>query len=130
MSTLKADNINTYCVVFGGKIYITQRALEVNTMIKGLPEKLQELRAKYSYSQKQVADLIKVSPSVVSGYETGERTPSTDVLLQLANIYKCSTDYLLGKDSTQPPVILDTSGLTDAQIQAIQNLIISIREKR
>ncbi|MBR4031274.1 MAG: helix-turn-helix transcriptional regulator [Clostridia bacterium] len=99
-------------------------------MIKGLPEKLQELRAKYGYSQKQVADLIKVSPSVVSGYETGERTPSTEVLLQLANIYKCSTDYLLGKDSTQPPVILDTSGLTDAQIQAIQNLIISIREKR
>ena len=41
-------------------------------MIKGLPEKLQELRAKYGYSQKQVADLIKVSPSVVSGYETGE----------------------------------------------------------
>ena len=55
-------------------------------MIKGLPEKLQELRAKYGYSQKQVADLIKVSPSVVSGYETGERTPSTDVLLQLANM--------------------------------------------
>ncbi len=98
-------------------------------MIKGLPEKLQKLRAKYGYSQKQVADLIKVSLSVVSGYETGERTPSTDVLLQLANIYKCSTDYLLGKDSTQPSVILDTSGLTDAQIQAIQNLIITIRDK-
>ena len=98
-------------------------------MIKGLSEKLQQLRAKYGYSQKQVADLIEVSPSIVSGYETGERTPSTDVLLQLANIYKCSTDYLLGKDSTQPTVILDTDGLTDAQIQAIQNLIISIREK-
>lgn len=58
-----------------------------------------------------------------------ERTPSTDVLLQLANIYKCGTDYLLGKDSTQPQTVLDTGGLTDAQIQAIQNLIISIREK-
>ena len=66
----------------------------MNTLIKWLPEKLQELRAKYGYSQKQIADLIKVSPSIVSGYETGERTPSADVLLQLANIYKCSTDYL------------------------------------
>ena len=61
-------------------------------MIQGLPEKLQALRAKYGYSQKQVADRIKVSPSVVSGYETGERTPSTEVLLQLANLYKCTTD--------------------------------------
>ena len=98
-------------------------------MIKGLPEKLQKLRAKYGYSQKQVAEKIKVSPSIVSGYETGERTPSTDVLLQLANLYKCSTDYLLGKDTTQPCVVLDTDGLTAEQIHAIQNLIISIKGK-
>ena len=50
-------------------------------MINGLPEKLQQLRAKYGYSQKQVADKINVSTSVISGYETGERTPSTDVLI-------------------------------------------------
>lgn len=52
-------------------------------MIKGLPEKLQKLRSKNGLSQKQVADRIGVSPSIVSGYETGERTPSTDVLLSL-----------------------------------------------
>ena len=98
-------------------------------MIKGLPEKLQELRAKYGYSQKQVAEKIKVSPSIVSGYETGERTPSTDVLLQIANIYNCSTDYLLGKSTARPQIVLDTDGLTDAQIQAIQNLIVSIKNK-
>ena len=98
-------------------------------MIKGLPEKLQELRAKYGYSQKQVAEKIKVSPSVVSGYETGERTPSPDVLLQLANIYKCSTDYLLGRDTAIPQTVLDTDGLTEAQIQALRNLIVSIKNK-
>ena len=99
-------------------------------MIQGLPEKLQALRAKYGYSQKQVADRIKVSPSVVSGYETGERTPSTEVLLQLANLYKCTTDYLLGLDSTRPTgLLLDGEGLSDAQIRAMQSLIDSIREK-
>ena len=96
-------------------------------MIKGLPERLQELRAKYGYSQRQVADKIKVSPSIVSGYETGERTPSTEVLLQLSSIYKCSTDYLLGKESNYPQILLDVSDLTDAQIQAIQNLIACIK---
>lgn len=98
-------------------------------MINGLSEKLQELRAKYGYSQKQVAKIINVSPSIVSGYETGERTPSTEVLLKLANIYKCSTDYLLGRESNPPQQTLDASGLTDAQVQAIQNLILSIKDK-
>ena len=98
-------------------------------MIKGLPEKLQTLRLKYGFSQKQVADKLEISPSIVSGYETGERTPSTDVLLSLSQIHHCSTDYLLGKESTNPPIILDVEGLTDGQIQAIQNLIISIKNK-
>ncbi len=44
-------------------------------MIKGLPEKLRNLRTRYKYSQKQVAQKLGVSPSIVSGYETGERTP-------------------------------------------------------
>lgn len=97
-------------------------------MIKGLPEKLQTLRLKYGYSQKQVAEKLEISPSIVSGYETGERTPSTDVLLSLSNIYHCTTDYLLGKESINPPIILDIDGLTDEQIQAIQNLIYTIKD--
>ena len=69
-------------------------------MIKDLPEKLKLLRVKYGYSQKQVADKVNISPSIISGYETGERTPSTDaktgdgsmsllltVNLLLSNIY-------------------------------------------
>ena len=72
-------------------------------MIKDLPEKLKLLRVKYGYSQKQVADKLNISPSIISGYETGERTPSTDVLLSLSNIYNCSVDYLLGKQNIEPP---------------------------
>ena len=98
-------------------------------MIKDLPEKLKLLRVKYGYSQKQVADKVNVSPSIISGYETGERTPSTDVLLSLSNIYNCSVDYLLGKQNSQPPVIFDTEGLTDKQIQAIITLIDSMKNK-
>ncbi len=92
-------------------------------MIKGLPEKLKELRNKYGYSQKMLADKLKISPSIVSGYETGERTPSIDVLLSISYIYSCSVDYLLGKDNKQPLVLIDTSQLTDEQIKAINSLI-------
>lgn len=92
-------------------------------MIKGLPEKLKELRNKYGYSQKMLADKLKISPSIVSGYETGERTPSIDVMLSISYIYSCSVDYLLGKYNKQPLVLIDTSQLTDEQIKAINSLI-------
>ena len=97
-------------------------------MIKDLPEKLKSLRIKYGYSQKQVADKLQVSPSIVSGYETGERTPSTEVLLSLSYLFNCSTDYLLGKQTPNPKFLLDMEGLTDKQINAITALIKSIKE--
>lgn len=97
-------------------------------MIKDLPQKLQALRIKYGYSQKQVAEKLGVSPSIISGYETGERTPSTEILLSLSYIYNCSTDFLLGKQPDTSQLIVDVNGLTDKQIRAIANLIASIRD--
>ena len=47
-------------------------------MIQGLPEKLKKLRERYHYSQKDVAKQLHISPSIVSGYESGERTPSAE----------------------------------------------------
>lgn len=92
-------------------------------MIKDLNLKLKNLRQLNKYSQKDVAQKLGISPSIVSGYETGERTPSTEILLSLSYLYKCSTDYLLGKDTKEPSLSLDTDGLTNEQINALQNLI-------
>ena len=92
-------------------------------MIKELPTKLKELRLSNNYSQKEVAKKLGISPSIVSGYETGERTPSTEILLALSYLYKCSTDYLLGKTTDAPQIILDTDGLNQEQIQVLQSLI-------
>ena len=92
-------------------------------MIKDLPQKLKKLRLTYNLSQQDVAKQLGISPSVVSSYETGERTPSTEILLSLSYLYKCSTDYLLGKEKENISVSLDTTGLTDEQIQALIHLI-------
>lgn len=90
-------------------------------MIKDLPQKLKKLRLSYNLSQKDVAKQLGISPSIVSSYETGERTPSTEILLSLSYLYKCSTDYLLGKEKLS--ISLDTTGLNDEQIQVLTNLI-------
>lgn len=94
-------------------------------MINGLPERLKALRIQNNMSQKEVAARLDVSPSIVSGYEVGTRTPSLQILLALASMYGCSTDYLLGRKATPPKPVL----VTDAQIQAVQNLVNTIKNE-
>ena len=91
-------------------------------MIHGLPERLRGMREKLSYSQRDVADRLKVSPSLISGYETGERTPSVEVLLQLSSLYQCSTDYLLGRSAGGAVPFLSLEGLPPRQIRLLTAL--------
>lgn len=97
-------------------------------MINGLPDRLKELRTRYGFTQRQLANMVDVSPSIISGYETGERTPSVEVLLALSNIYSCSTDYLLGKQSVAPSAVLNVKGLDAEQLQALQTIIQAIKK--
>ena len=63
-------------------------------MINGLAERLHRLRVASGMSQKQFSDRLNMSPSIVSGYETGERTPSTEVLLAISNLLRENNDYI------------------------------------
>jgi transcriptional regulator with XRE-family HTH domain len=92
-------------------------------MIDGLAAKLQDLRKQNKLTQKQVAEMIHASPTVISGYELGTREPSYEKLVKLAYLYHCSTDYLLGKSAESPHLYLDVDGLTDEQIMHLSALI-------
>ena len=98
-------------------------------MIKGLPEKLRDLRVKYGFSQKVVAKRLGVSTSIISSYETGERTPSVDNLLQLSYLYQCSTDFLLGRDTVSNCLTIDVNGLDARQITLLRELVSMIQNK-
>lgn len=84
-------------------------------MVNGLGERLQEQRLLRKLSQKEVSLALGVSPSVISNYESGERTPSVEVLMSLARLYRCSTDYLLGFECQSNHSSIDTSMLTKEQ---------------
>lgn len=96
-------------------------------MINGLPEKLRELRTKNGISQRAVAQKLEVSPSIISSYETGERTPSVENLLLLSYLYRCSTDYLLGRETIPPQMTIAIEGLTPKQVQLLTELIETMR---
>ena len=96
-------------------------------MIQGLSERLRDLREKRGLSQRTVAQRLNVSPSIISSYETGERTPSTENLLALSYLYHCSTDYLLGKESATQKAMVDVEGLPPKQVQLLMELIETMR---
>lgn len=97
-------------------------------MIKDLGKRLQEQRILRNLSQKQVASSLNVSASVISNYESGERTPSVDKIIMLARLYHCSTDYLLGIDKTNTAKTIDVSMLNDKQYQLLQALLQTMQE--
>ena len=99
-------------------------------MVEGLAKKLKDLRRQNGYSQKQVADKLMVSPSIISGYENSERTPSVEILLKLAHLYHCSTDFLLGLTPKAPVEHVELCGLTAQEIQSIRILVESLKEKQ
>lgn len=86
-------------------------------MIENLPEKLRLMRIKNKMSQKEVASRINISVSVISDYETGNKTPSLGRLLKLAALFNCSTDYLLSHQQRNDTVHID--GLTSEQIRIL-----------
>lgn len=89
-------------------------------------EKLKSLRMEKKLTQKQIADRIGLAISAVSSYESGSRYPSYDALIKLSRIYHVSTDYLLGITDKRN---IDVSGLNDAEIELVSQLVETIRNK-
>ncbi|MDE6209091.1 MAG: helix-turn-helix domain-containing protein [Lachnospiraceae bacterium] len=89
-----------------------------------LSVRIKKLRQNEDLTQQQVAERIGACKSLISAYENGTRLPSYTNLIKLANLYKVSTDYLLGIDSREK---IDLSGLTDAQKISLYELIKSMR---
>lgn len=98
-------------------------------MIYELNKRLTEQRKKQKLSQRQVAERIQVSPSVISNYESGERSPSLESLSALAQLYHCSTDYLLGLEASPIPKPLNTSMLTEEQQERLQDFLFTFVEE-
>lgn len=59
-------------------------------------QRLKVLRNKKGMLQKDLANLLRVSPSTIGMYERGKRDPDTDTVVFLAKYFNVSTDYLLG----------------------------------
>ena len=65
--------------------------------------RLRDLREDHDLKQKEVAQLLDIDQRVYSNYETGKHTLPVRYLLQLADYYGTSTDYILGRTDNPVP---------------------------
>lgn len=60
-------------------------------------DRIKNLREDADLSQSQLANQFNISQRAYSHYESGDRKIPLDFLIELADYYNCSTDYLLGR---------------------------------
>ena len=63
--------------------------------------RIRDLREDADLSQKRIAEMLGMSQTGYSKYETGENDIPTHILIKLADFYGTSVDYLIGRTDKQ-----------------------------
>lgn len=66
-------------------------------------ENLKKARARSGMTMQQVGEAIGASKSTYKNYEYGTREPNGDTIVELANLFDVTTDYLLGREPAPNP---------------------------
>lgn len=71
-------------------------------------ERLKQARESANLTQLQTAKLLGISDGTYKNYEQGKREPNNTLLVQIADLFGVTTDYLLGRTepAKQPNPIL------------------------
>ncbi len=60
-------------------------------------KRLYDLRNDHDFTQQQVADYLMCNRQVYARYERGLREIPVSMLIKLADLYKTSIDYIVGR---------------------------------
>lgn len=77
--------------------------------------------------QQELADVLSVKQTTVSGWEVGRREPDFESLKRMSDIFNCSIDELLGQK--EKPVVKDDGlnqkleKLSDRNLQRLEEYI-------
>lgn len=88
---------------------------------------LKQLRVSKRLTQKRLAEKIDKNKTTVSKYERNLQSPPIETMIDMANIFNVSLDYLAG---LSPKNAVSLAGLTDKQAEIIIELSNIFREQR
>lgn len=91
-----------------------------------ISERVKFLREQQNMTQFELARKLSITRSSVNAWEMGISVPSTQYIVELANIFQVSTDYLLGVDVS---ATINVTGLSEQDIQVLQILTEHLRHR-
>ena len=91
-----------------------------------IAERIKSLRSINNYTQADLAKALGITRSSVNAWELGISVPSTQYIVELANIFSCSTDYLLGQKINAN---VNVEGLDEDDVILVNSLINHLRNK-
>ena len=91
-----------------------------------IADRIKSLRENQNKTQSELAKQLGITRSSVNAWEMGISVPSTQYVVELAHIFKVSTDYLLGVDTTSS---ISVAGLTEKDVEIINTLILHLKNR-
>lgn len=88
--------------------------------------RIQKLREQSDLTQAELARKLGISRSSVNAWEMGISVPSTQYIVELAQIFGVSTDYILGLNSN---VNIDVSGLSEDDVNIVHQLVTHFKKR-
>lgn len=85
-----------------------------------IADKIKELREASNLTQTELSKKLGITRSSVNAWELGISVPSTTYLIELAQLFHVSTDYLLGLSTNNT---IDVSRLSEKEIVLIYELV-------
>ena len=92
-----------------------------------IADRIKILREQENKTQTELAKQLGITRSSVNAWEMEISVPSTQYIIELANIFQVSTDYLLGVNATSS---ISVAGLSDKDIELIHNIISHLKNKK
>lgn len=84
-------------------------------------KKVRQLREAANLTQQQVADYLEVDQSLISKFEKGERSISSEALKQLAVLFCCPVSALISEEAVKPVfnVAFRTNAMSAEDLRAL-----------
>jgi len=85
-----------------------------------IADNIKNLRQQCGMTQSDLARKLNITRSSVNAWELGISVPSTQLVVALAEVFKVSTDYILGLSCDS---FISTASLTEEQVKILLSLV-------
>lgn len=96
-----------------------------------LGDRIKKERIKKEITQNELAKIIGVSASTIGMYEQNRREPDSSSLTKIADYFKVTTDYLLGRDEINTIAAhIDSEEFTEDELKDIEDFKEYVRSRK